>query len=315
MIAFAAIVVVVVLLPTYEDRLAGSEIYRPRTALEQQGRRIYIANGCQYCHSQYIRPQDYDYGSERVAHAGDYVGDTPPLLGSERQGPDLSPEGGLRSDDWHVAHFINPRYTRPLSIMPPFHWLGDDAVTTLVAYVQSLGMKAADGRMLRQRKWKPLAIAAYEAGPEANTQWLHENVQEPIMGWPNPYPPTDAALKRGEKIYFEFCIGCHGSAGDGAGPAKPYLNPPPYNFSHLSSWQGPLGGMLYYQIMNGITGTAMPPFKSELESEKIWDVSHYVAVHFVGVEDEEWTQPRGIPASFEPPAPEENLTTETKRPD
>ena len=31
--------------------------------------------------------------------------------------------------------------------------------------------------------------------------------------------------------------------------------------------------------MNGITGTAMPYFKRDLESEKIWDVSNYVAVY------------------------------------
>ena len=57
--------------------------------------------------------------------------------------------------------------------------------------------------------------------------------------------------------------------------------------------------MLYYQIMNGITGTAMPYFKRELESEKIWDVSNYVAEQFMGVVDAN-SAPRGIDAAFEP---------------
>ncbi len=60
-----------------------------------------------------------------------------------------------------------------------------------------------------------------------------------------------------------------------------------------------IGGIFYYQIMNGITGTAMPYFKRELESEKIWDVSNYVAVTFLGYTDAT-IEPRGIPAAYEP---------------
>ena len=55
------------------------------------------------------------------------------------------------------------------------------------------------------------------------------------------------------------------------GSAEPYLYPPPLNFTTLRG-RGISGGILYYQIMNGITGTGMPYFKGELESEKIWDV-------------------------------------------
>ena len=101
-----------------------SEIFRARTPRETAGRAIYIANGCVYCHSQSIRSIDWDLGAERIAQAGDYVADQPILLGSERTGPDLSQEGGEHPDDWHMAHFINPRYTRPNSIMPPFAFLG-----------------------------------------------------------------------------------------------------------------------------------------------------------------------------------------------
>jgi hypothetical protein len=56
--------------------------------------------------------------------------------------------------------------------------------------------------------------------------------------------------------------------------------------------------------MNGITGTAMPYFKRELESEKIWDVGNYVAVYFIARTDA-GAEPRGIDASYEgPPARE-----------
>jgi mono/diheme cytochrome c family protein len=92
--------------------------------------------------------------------------------------------------------------------------------------------------------------------------------------------------------------------GDGQGPAARHLDPPAFNFTYLRNVDGPIGGLLYHQVMNGVTGTAMPPFKTELESEKIWDVSNYVAEYFAsGAEAERG--PRGIPASFEPPRPDE----------
>jgi mono/diheme cytochrome c family protein len=66
--------------------------------------------------------------------------------------------------------------------------------------------------------------------------------------------------------------------------------------------RGVSGGILYYQIMNGITGSAMPYFKKELESEKIWDVGNYVAVYFINQSDAN-EAPRGIDAAYEPLLP------------
>jgi cbb3-type cytochrome c oxidase subunit II len=286
------IVFMMVFIP-YATRIeAPSEIFRERTTREADGRAVYIANGCVYCHSQSIRSIDWGMGAERIAQAGDYVKDTPILLGSERTGPDLSQEGGEHPDDWHVAHFVNPRYTRPLSIMPAFAFLDTEKIDRLTTYVQSLGFKQADIRMERQRYWKKEAAKAYEKGPVANVKWLHDHVPE---GWRNL---PDAGLARGHKIYQDFCLGCHGSIGDGMGPAQPYIYPPPLNFTILKD-RGISGGILYYQIMNGITGTAMPYFKRDLESEKIWDVGNYVAVYFINQTDAD-TEPKGIDAAYEP---------------
>jgi cbb3-type cytochrome c oxidase subunit II len=275
-----------------------SEIFRPRSAVEARGRALYIANGCVYCHSQSIRTIDWGLGAERIAQAGDYIMDQPILLGSARTGPDLSQEGGEHPDDWHLAHFTNPRYTRTLSIMPAMAFLGQENLEDLTAYVQGLGLKQADRRMQRQRFWKQEAIRAYEAGPEANVAWLAETVPEGWRNVPNPYPTSEAGLARGHKIYQDFCLGCHGPVGDGMGPAQPYLYPPPLNFTILKDREIS-GGILYYQIMNGITGTAMPYFKKELESEKIWEVGNYVAVYFINQSDAN-TEPRGIDAAYEP---------------
>jgi mono/diheme cytochrome c family protein len=187
--------------------------------------------------------------------------------------------------------------------MPPFQWLGMERIDTLTQYVQSLGLKMADARMERQRHWKQESIKAYEAGPDANARWLAEQIPAGWRNIPNPYPSSPASLQRGHRIYQYYCIGCHGPIGDGMGPAQPWIYPPPLNFTLLKD-RGISGGILYYQIMNGITGTAMPYFKKDLESEKIWDVGEYVAVYFIGETDADMP-PKGIDAASEfPPGPE-----------
>lgn len=293
-----AVVSVVIILP-YADtsKTIPSDLFRTRTAMEEKGRALYISNGCVYCHTQSIRSVDWGLGAERIAQAGDYLKDYPILLGSQRTGPDLSQEGGEHPDDWHQAHFANPRYTRPLSIMPPFEFLKQDNLDILIRYTQSLGLKNADLRMERQTLWKKRAVDAYNSGVNENVAWLHENVPKGWREIPTPYRASEASLARGEKIYQDFCFGCHGPVGDGMGPAQPYLNPPPLNFTILKG-RGISGGIIYYQIMNGITGTAMPYFKRELESEKIWDVGNYIAKYFIDEIDAD-KEPKGIDAAYE----------------
>lgn len=295
---FGAVLWIAVLLPWATMGEKPSEIHRARTALEEEGRLVYVNNGCMYCHTQFVRSIDWDLGGERVAQAGDYVQDRPNLVGTERTGPDLSQAGGEHPDDWHAAHFANPRFTRPESVMPSLEFLGPQKLRALTAYVQGLGFRLADHRTARQSIWKAKALAAYRAGPEANVAWLHAQVPEGWRKVANPYATTPAGLERGRRTYQSFCIGCHGPVGDGMGAAQPLLDPPPLNFTILRD-RGLSGGILYYQIMNGVTGTAMPYFKRELESEKIWEVGNYVAVTLVGQSDA-GAAPRGIEAAYEP---------------
>ncbi|MFN3579672.1 MAG: cytochrome-c oxidase, cbb3-type subunit II [Pseudomonas sp.] len=99
---------------------------RPYTALELEGRDIYIREGCVGCHSQMIRP--FRSETERYGHysvAGESVYEHPFLWGSKRTGPDLARVGQRYSDDWHRAHLINPRDVVPESKMPSYPWLQD----------------------------------------------------------------------------------------------------------------------------------------------------------------------------------------------
>lgn len=96
----------------------------PYTALQLEGRDIYVREGCVGCHSQMIRP--FRAEVERYGHysvAGESVWDHPFLWGSKRTGPDLARVGQRYSDDWHYAHLINPRSVVPQSNMPGYPWL------------------------------------------------------------------------------------------------------------------------------------------------------------------------------------------------
>ena len=94
------------------------------TPLELAGRDIYVSEGCYNCHSQMIRtlvPEVMRYGD--YSHLGESIYDFPHQWGSKRTGPDLAREGGLRSDDWHYWHMLDPRGVSPGSTMPNYPWL------------------------------------------------------------------------------------------------------------------------------------------------------------------------------------------------
>ena len=101
----------------------------PLSALELEGRDIYIREGCNVCHTQMIRP--FRAETERYGHyslAGEHVYEHPFLWGSKRTGPDLARVGQRYSDDWHRAHLYNPRDVVPSSNMPAFPWLFEDKI-------------------------------------------------------------------------------------------------------------------------------------------------------------------------------------------
>ena len=100
---------------------------KPWTALQLEGRDIYIREGCNTCHSQMIRP--FRAETERYGHfsvAGEHVYEHPFLWGSKRTGPDLARVGQRYSDQWHYDHLMNPRDVVPESNMPGFPWLDEN---------------------------------------------------------------------------------------------------------------------------------------------------------------------------------------------
>ena len=96
----------------------------PFSALEQEGRDLYVREGCYACHSQQIRPlvdEKLRYGEPSTI--GESIYDRPYQWGSKRTGPDLARLGKKYPDMWHYQHMIDPRQIQPKSIMPAYPWM------------------------------------------------------------------------------------------------------------------------------------------------------------------------------------------------
>jgi cytochrome c oxidase cbb3-type subunit 2 len=114
---------------TIETTIERIEGVRPYSPLELAGRNIYVREGCYVCHSQMIRP--FRDEVERYGHyslAAESMYDHPFQWGSKRTGPDLARVGGRYSDEWHVAHLMDPRALVPESVMPAYPFLAGRAL-------------------------------------------------------------------------------------------------------------------------------------------------------------------------------------------
>jgi cytochrome c oxidase cbb3-type subunit II len=113
------------------------------------GRKVYVGEGCWHCHSQFVRPvsnEEARWGP--VSKSEEYQNELqrPVMFGTRRVGPDLSREGGRRSNDWHAVHFFEPTMLIDWSPMPNYPWLFNGAPDrpnkkglSLILYVQWLG--------------------------------------------------------------------------------------------------------------------------------------------------------------------------------
>lgn len=123
--------------------MESPQTIRPYTALELEGRDIYVREGCYNCHSQMIRTLVSDvlrYGEASKAEESMY--DHPFQWGSKRIGPDLAREGKKYPDLWHFRHMMDPREVTPNSIMPAYPWLYRDGTNYAILSKKLSTMKA-----------------------------------------------------------------------------------------------------------------------------------------------------------------------------
>jgi mono/diheme cytochrome c family protein len=93
-------------------------------------------------------------------------------------------------------------------------------------------------------------------------------------------------LQLGRQVYTQQCAGCHGTTGDGNGPAGPHLNPPPrdyrngvFKFTSTPRGSKPRRDDLRRILRYGAKGTSMPAFRffSDEETEAVIDYVQVLA--------------------------------------
>ncbi len=89
----------------------------------------------------------------------------------------------------------------------------------------------------------------------------------------NPAPPrkTPELLKEGKKVFEQVCASCHGSKGDGKGPAGAALSPPPTDFQKpLKEWPNTKGDpkKIFEVISRGIPNSAMIAWAQYSEQQR-----------------------------------------------
>ena len=94
----------------------------------------------------------------------------------------------------------------------------------------------------------------------------------------NPHEGQSEAISEGESLYQANCSSCHGTGGEGDGPASAGLNPKPQN---LAQTQASLNdGYLYWRISEGGLmepfNSVMPAWRGILEQDQIWQIVSFI---------------------------------------
>lgn len=290
LIVFFAVVFAAVFIPKLVYNPPQTVIAHEYTEQQMRGRELFYSNGCNYCHTQYVRPEDTAMG--RVSAGGDYFFDNPMILGSERTGPDLSYIGRKRSEAWEIRHWITPREMSPLSIMPSFEFIPDEDLKAMAAYIFYLGDRVAAERMILPpdpyvNLTDPLLVPMTQTGSD-----------QP-QGWPTW---TAAGLQDGKETYVANCLTCHGCAGNGLGSYAGTLIVTPADFK-----QDPFRSMpddqWFWHVSEGVQGTVMPPWKESLTEEQRWNVVRYIQQIYARpvMHDPDEGDPSGAYAGLENP--------------
>ena len=294
---YACLALLMAVIPGYElSKVPAGPNVVPLTPLQAEGRNVYVANGCSYCHTQQVRPLQQDKVFGRPSMAGDFKYQTPELLGSERTGPDLTNIGVRQpSAVWQYIHLYNPRAVVPASIMPSFSWLFDvvpiapagatvvplpkawaptqgvvvptHKAEALIAYLASLkqpALSAADiarsaGSMEAMPEPAAPAIAAATAGNAGASAPAAAAAYDPIKG---------AAL------FTANCASCHQATGVGLPGAFPPLkgNAAVNNDDATQHMHVVLRGLHGLTIDGVAYGSPMPPFADVLNDADIANI-------------------------------------------
>ncbi len=120
----------------------------------------------------------------------------------------------------------------------------------------------------------------------------------------NPKLMNAELLARGREVYENNCVGCHGTKGDGQGPAADRLTPMPRDFTAgtFKFRSTPTGSLptdedLFRTIRQGLYGSAMPSYRF-MPDRDVLSVIQYIKTF-----SDIWTDPSNYAAPMPIPYP------------
>jgi cytochrome c oxidase cbb3-type subunit II len=261
----------------------------PLTVLQSEGREVYVANGCSYCHTQQVRPLEADKAFGRPSAPGDFKYQTPELLGSERTGPDLTNIGARQpSSVWQYIHLYNPRAVVPESIMPSFNWMFDvvaqtpSGVTPVPlpkSYAPARGVVVpshqADALIAYLAALKQPMLPASEAPSGESPTSAAVSGSAAVSANAAPAGGYDAA--KGAALYAANCSACHQASGEGLPGAFPSLKgDTAVNKDDATKHIDVVLNGLHDDRVSGVVySSVMPPFAGTLSDAEIADLVDY----------------------------------------
>ena len=260
----------------------------PLTVLQAQGRAVYVASGCSYCHTQQVRPLDQDKVFGRPSAPGDFAYQTPELLGSERTGPDLTNVGKRQpSVVWQYIHLYNPRAVVPQSIMPAFDWMFQvvDSAPPGVTPVALPKVYAPTHGVVVPRHDAQALVAYLLALKQPPFPGGADESSASIRGAGPTGAPASAAAPRaggydaakGQTLFTATCAACHQTAGEGLPGAFPPLkgNPAVNDADPTEHIHVVLHGLQGANVGGIVYPSPMPPFGATLSDADIANIINY----------------------------------------
>jgi hypothetical protein len=108
------------------------------SAVGLEGREIYVAEGCWYCHTQQVRPIVTDAKLGPVTQSDLLASFAPDTLGIQRIGPDLAHVGNrepTNNKTWLTEFLTDPRSVREDTLQPEYSHLSEADLAALVQYL------------------------------------------------------------------------------------------------------------------------------------------------------------------------------------
>ncbi|MEM7399907.1 MAG: c-type cytochrome [Pseudomonadota bacterium] len=232
--------------------------------------------------------------TDLILYGQQLVEDTPRYIGRSAQNPAMAFGGNnLSCQNCHLNGGLKPFAAPFVSTAATFPMFANNRVVTLPDRINSCVRLGLNGRPLPEDSREMTALIAYIEFVGKDTP---EGVRLPGSGLkPIALPGDIPSARRGEAVYAQHCLSCHGQNGEGAPRLPPdigYYVPPLWGEGSFNGGAG-MGQIAYAaSYIRSNMPVGVDHQNPVLSVQDAWDVAAYMIVH-----------PRPIAPARQPVAP------------